>query len=161
MKVIGFFAAFLAVILAFLEIYARAVEVFPEFGSSTVAAQTPWPHLALWSYFTFLMALGAILVSVRFNRYFPANAGLRRTVRLLGLTTYPMYLLHERAGEYVISQMRHIGVSALPSAMIALVGTGIVSLAIAWFFEPALRNLLKSMGRSMHRDTKKPALQST
>lgn len=160
LKRIGVFAAFLAVFLAFLEIYARAVEVFPEFGRSLIATQAPWPHLALWSYLIFLLALCAILISVHLNQYFPASTGLRRTVRLLGLTTYPMYLLHERAGEFVLYQMRRVGMAPLSSAMVALGCTGLVSLVIAWFFEPALRNLFKRMGRSFNRDGKKPALQS-
>ena len=159
LKMAGVFAALLAVALAFPEIYARAVEVFPEFGRSPSAPQTPWTHLAIWSYFIFLFAVAAILVSVRFNEYFPAHPGLRRTVRLLGLTTYPMYLLHERFGEFVIIQVRRAGIQPLASAMIALVVTGIVSLAIAWFFEPALRNLLKRIGGSIPTGAKKPVLQ--
>ncbi len=157
---IGAWAAALALVLGCLEIYARAVEVLPEFGRSALVPETPWTHLAIPSSIAFYVAFAAILLSVRFNQRFPANAALRKTTRLLGLTTYPFYLLHERVGEYAIYQAKRIGLAALPCALVALLCVGATALAIAWYFEPALRGLLKRIGSGLNRVEKKPVLEA-
>jgi exopolysaccharide production protein ExoZ len=147
-------------VMGFLEIYAKAVEVLPKFGRSPLVPETPWTHLAAPSVIAYCMAFAAILASVKFNHRFPANATLRKIVRLLGLTTYPLYLLHERVGEFFTLQMKRIGLQDLPAALTALVLTGLVSLAIAWYFEPALRGLLKRIGKALSPGVKKPALET-
>jgi len=157
---IGALAAGLALALGFMEIYARAVEVLPEFGRSILVRETPWTHLAIPSCIAFCVAFAAILLSVRFNQRFPANAALRKTVRLLGLTTYPFYLLHERVGEYAIYQTNRIGLAPLLCALVALVCVGAAALAIAWYFEPALRGLLKKIGRVLSPGVKKPVFET-
>ena len=155
---IGVVVAGLALVMGFLEIYAKTVEVLPKFGRSPLVPETPWTHLATPSVIAFSIAFAAILVSVKFNNRFPANAMLRKIVRLLGLTTYPLYLLHERVGEFFTLQMKRIGLQDLPAALTALVLTGLVSLAIAWYFEPALRGFLMRIGRALSPTAKKPAL---
>ncbi len=157
---LGAAAAGLAVALGFLEIYARAAEVLPNFGRSSLVPDTPWTHLAIPSYIAFAVACAAILLSVRFNHRFTANAAVRKTVRLLGLTTYPFYLLHERVGEYAIYQANRLGLAPLPCALLALVCVGAAALAIAWYFEPALRGLLKKIGGMRNPAPKKPALET-
>ncbi len=156
---IGACAAGLAVLLGFMEIYARAVEVLPKFGHSALLPQTPWTHLATPSSIAFSVAFAAILVSVKFNHRFTANAAARRIVRLLGLTTYPFYLLHERVGEYAIHQANRLGLAPLPCALLALVCVGAAALAIAWYFEPALRGLLRKIGVRSPA-AKRPALET-
>ncbi len=158
---VGAWAAGLALMLACLEIYARAVEVLPKFAHSALVRETPWTHLAIPSCMAFGLAFAGILLSVRFNPLFPANAALRRVVRLLGLTTYPFYLLHERVGEFAIYLMKRIGLADLPSALLALVGIGAVSLSIAWYCEPALRSLLKKVGRANRLAAKEPVLETS
>ena len=157
---VGAGAALLALALACMEIYARAVEVWPKFAQSARVGETPWAHLAAPSAIAFLLAFAAILISVSFNRRFPANAALRRVVRLLGLTTYPFYLLHERVGEFTIYQGNRAGLAPLPNALLALVGVGAVALAIAWYFEPRLRGLLKKIGGMRNPAAKKHAFET-
>jgi peptidoglycan/LPS O-acetylase OafA/YrhL len=157
---VGACAAVLALALACMEIYARAVEVWPKFAQSSLVRETAWGHLAAPSAVAFLLAFAAILLSVRFNRLFPANAALRKTVRLLGLTTYPFYLLHERVGELSIYLGNRAGLAALPNALLALVGVGVVALAIAWYFEPALRGLFKKIGGIRSTAANKPVLET-
>lgn len=157
---VGAAAAGLALALGVLEIYAKAVEVLPKFGSSALVPETPWTHLATPSAIAFFIAFVAILASVKLNHRFPANAVIRKTVRLLGLTTYPLYLLHERVGEFFILQMKRIGLGELPAALTALVCTCLVSLAIAWYFEPKLRGLLKKIGKVLSPGAKKPVLET-
>jgi peptidoglycan/LPS O-acetylase OafA/YrhL len=157
---LGAAVAGLALVVGLLEIYAKSVEVLPKFGRSPLVPETPWTHLATPSVVAFFIAFAAILVSVKCNHRFPANAMLRKIVRLLGLTTYPLYLLHERVGEFFTVQMKRIGFQDLPAALTALVLTGLVSLAIAWYFEPALRGLLKRIGKALSPAAKKPALET-
>jgi len=157
---VGVCAAALAIVLGVMEIYSRAVEVYPNFGHSPFVQQTTWAHLATASIVAFCLAIAAILLSVRFNRRFPVNAVVRRTVRLLGLTTYPLYLLHERVGAFVIYQMGRIGMAPLASAMSALICAAALSFLIAWYCEPALRSLLKRIGAMLHPDARKPAFET-
>lgn len=157
---LGACAAVLALALACLEIYARAVEVWPKFAQSPVAPQASWKHLAAPSSIAFLLAFAAILLSVRFNRLFPANTAVRRGARLLGLTTYPFYLLHERVGELCIFLANRAGLGPLASALLALAAVGAVALAIAWYFEPALRRLLKKLGSMQSPAAKNHALET-
>jgi peptidoglycan/LPS O-acetylase OafA/YrhL len=63
-------------------------------------------------------------------------------------------------GEFFTVQMKRIGFQDLPAALTALVLTGLVSLAIAWYFEPALRGLLKRIGKALSPAAKKPALET-
>lgn len=158
---IGAGAAVLALVLGCMEIYARSVEVWPKFAHSAFTQQTPWTHLAIPSCVAFSTAFAAILASVKFNHLFPANAAVRRVVRLLGLTTYPFYLLHERVGEYAIYQAKRLGLAPLPCALVALVCVGAVALAVAWQFEPALRGLLRKIGTVASSGAKKPVLETT
>jgi len=157
---VGVCAAVLAMALACMEIDARAVEVWPKFAPSALVRETPWAHLATPSAIVFLLAFSAILISVRYNRLFPANAAVQRVVRLLGLTTYPFYLLHERVGEFAIYLGHRAGLAPLPNALLALVGVAVVALAIAWHFEPALRGLLKKIGGMRSTAGKKHALET-
>ncbi len=140
---LGLFAAALALMLGFMEIYARAVKLFPEFARSAHLLGKPWAHLAISSDIAFCLGFAAIVLSVRFNNMFPTNPAARRFTRLLGLTTYPFYLLHERVGGYVIYQLNRVGFAHFPGVMVALICTGAISLIIASYFEPALRSFLR------------------
>ncbi|HEY1903246.1 MAG TPA: acyltransferase [Terracidiphilus sp.] len=155
----GLLAAGLALVLALMEIYAKAQEILPNFARSA-GTQTPWTHLATASNLAFCAAFAAILLSVKFNHRFPANAEVRRAVRLLGLTTYPFYLLHERVGAFVIYQTSRFGLAHLPGVMVALISIGALSLFIAYYCEPALRSLLKKIGRLANPAPKNPAFEA-
>ena len=157
---LGAAAAALALALGCMEIYARAVELLPKFAPSSLVRETPWTHLAAPSAIAFLLAFAAILLSVRFNRLFPANLALRKVVRLLGLTTYPFYLLHERVGEYAIYWANKLGLAPLACALVALLCVGGVALAVAWYFEPALRGLLKKIGGMRSLELTKAATET-
>jgi peptidoglycan/LPS O-acetylase OafA/YrhL len=157
----GYLAAALALILGFMEIYARAVELFPEFARSAHLLGRPWAHLAISSDIVFCLGFAAIIVSVRFNDMFPTNPAMKRITRLLGLTTYPFYLLHQRVGGYVVYQLSRVGVAHLPGVMLALVCTGAVSLIIASYFEPALRSFLKQNVRALSPAPKERISQTT
>ncbi len=95
------------------------------------------------AYGGFLLAVGAILVSVKMNHLFPQGDGLHKTVRLLGLTTYPFYLLHESIGGFVLDRTSRLGIAPSLSLIMAFLAIGIVALLVAAWLEPLLRNGLK------------------
>jgi exopolysaccharide production protein ExoZ len=156
----GAIAAGLALALAPLEIYSKAAEVLPDFARSAANPGLNWIELSTLTSIAFYVAFLAIVASVKLNHLFPANAALRKTVRLLGLMTYPFYLLHERVGEFVIDLMQKLGMAHLPSVFVALMGVGAVSLLIASYAEPALRGSLKKIGRMLSPAAKKPAFET-
>lgn len=93
----------------------------------------------------FLVAVGAIIASVVFNR--AVTAGLRGAgglTRSLGLMTYPLYLVHNVVGVAVLNGLVFLGLgkmAALAAAVAAMV-------ALAWLIssvgEPLLANLLRN-----------------
>lgn len=158
--VLGTLAAGLALALAPLEIYSKAAEVLPDFVRSPLSPGLNWMQLSTFTSISFYIAFAAVVLSVRFNRLFPASPALRKAVRLMGLMTYPFYLLHERVGEFVIDGLKRLGLPHLPSVFIALVCVGLVSMVIASYAEPALRGLIKKTGRIMSPAEKKPAFET-
>ncbi len=66
----------------------------------------------------------------------------RRPVLLLGLATYPLYLIHQTLGLILIGGLLRLGVAYVPSALIALAAITVTAIAIAAWVEPALRRLL-------------------
>jgi exopolysaccharide production protein ExoZ len=158
---IGIVAAGLALALAWMEIYARAVELLPDFPRAPHVPQTPLIHFANPTFVAFCLAFVAIVLSVQWNHRFPANNALRRVVRILGLTSYPLYLLHERVGVYVIFQMRKVGLSELACALVALFFTGVVSVLIAAYCEPGLRRFLLRIIPALNSATTKQVAESS
>jgi exopolysaccharide production protein ExoZ len=157
---VGALLAGLALALAPFEIYVKAAEVLPDFARSPLTPGLNWIQLATFTSIAFYIAFVAIVLAVKFNHLFPANAALRKTVRLLGLMTYPFYLLHERVGEFFIALLKKIGMAHLPSVFVALIGVGIVSMLIASYAEPALRRFLRNIGHMLSPATKKPVLET-
>lgn len=140
---VGVLAGGLALVLGIMEIYGRTVEYFPDFARGGYAPHAFWHNLANWAVFAFYSGFAAILISVRFNHLFPANAAVRRIVRSLGLMTYPFYLMHERVGGYVTNQMSRVGLDPLLCALASFICLGTISLFIASYCEPALRGFLR------------------
>jgi peptidoglycan/LPS O-acetylase OafA/YrhL len=122
---------------------------------ANVIPQTAWTQLPITSIVAFSMGFAAIVLSVEFNSLFPANAELRRAVRILGLMTYPFYLIHQRVGGFVVYQMKLLGIAPPYCILVALLCTGVVSLLIAFNLEPALRSLLKRKFRVLSPVPKK------
>lgn len=145
----GLLSAACALILGAVDIYVRSVELFHNFTSSTLPPQPFWNHLDLVANMAFLAGFLGILLSVKLNYLFPKNITARKTVRLAGLTTYPFYLLHQRVGGYVSSEMLGLGVGHLTSVVIALLCTGGISALVALYGEPALRSLLKKIAPAL------------
>ena len=137
----GRIAMAVALLFSIVEIYCRASQ------STFMAVQVRIVSVAV-----FLVAFGAIVLSVKYSQSFPRNEALRRLVRILGLTTYPFYLLHETVGGFVLCQAKRLGLSYSATLWIALLSVFAVSLAVAVYFEPALRNWLKRTFPALNRN---------
>ncbi len=89
----------------------------------------------------FFIGLAIIAFSPRLQpmleRYLP-----RAPVLLLGLATYPLYLIHQTLGLVLISALLKAGLSYVPAALITLAAITGIALLIASTAEPWLRALL-------------------
>jgi peptidoglycan/LPS O-acetylase OafA/YrhL len=146
----GIATAALALLLGFMEIYCRSVEYIPRFPRTAISPQPSAIHLATSSCVAFCFLFAAIILSVRFNHLFPPQVKARSFVRLLGLATYPFYLLHQLVGSFAIYRMREIGLAPLPSVFVALICIGAASVVISRYCEPALRVLLRKKVRVLN-----------
>jgi peptidoglycan/LPS O-acetylase OafA/YrhL len=92
-----------------------------------------------------VLAILAIIGSVSFNSRMSALVGSRgaKVIRCLGLMTYPLYLLHQKAGYEIIYQLqRRIGFST----SVFLTGSLmiILSLIIVRFLEKPFQSVFKT-----------------
>lgn len=96
--------------------------------------------LAIW-----LLALAVIVFSVVFNPVFvkgPEWVG--KTLRRMGLMTYPLYLLHQNTGLAVIGQVIKQGVNPYVALAIGIVFALAASWAISVYLEPRLQKAMKT-----------------
>lgn len=66
-------------------------------------------------------------------------------IRVAGLATYPLYLIHEDLGSEIRDALVRFGCSYLASACIAIAAIVAVAIVIAHIAEPALRGWLRTM----------------
>lgn len=152
----GIVAAGFALGLAVLEIYCRGVQLQPDFTCLPLYRPMLWNHLTVSANGAFAAGFTAILLSVRFNRLFPASALLRTAVRTLGLMTYPFYLLHQRVGTFVMDKAGRFGLTRISCVLLAIVCAAGVSLLVAAWWEPALRAFLRRHVAALRPTPKKP-----
>lgn len=118
-----------------LQIYTVTLGFYYNFDL-VQSAITP---IALW-----LLALAAIVFSVRGNsRVHQAPPWLIRSLRTMGLMTYPLYLLHQAAGLVLMGWLVQIGMA--PTA--ALCFTIIVAFVMAWLVSTILEPPLQKATR--------------
>ena len=89
----------------------------------------------------FFAGLAVVALSPRIQPWLERHLP-RRPVLLLGLATYPLYLIHQTLGLILIGGLLRLGVAYVPSALIALAAITVTAIAIAAWVEPALRRLL-------------------
>ena len=70
-------------------------------------------------------------------------------VRMAGLATYPLYLLHELVGKAIRDLLVGYGVSYLLSALSALSVAAFVAFGVARFGEPLLRSIIIGLFTAM------------
>lgn len=150
----GMIAAGWALLLAPMEIYARAVQLQPLYTPSTSVFESLWKDTTVSANVGFFVGFAAIVLSLRCNRLFPANAAVRKTVRSLGLMTYPFYLLHQNLGDRTLRWMEKTSLPRPLGLAAAIVFVAAVSYLIAAFGEPALRGVLRRRFRMLRAPQK-------
>ena len=93
----------------------------------------------------FLIALAGLLFALRLHRTGRDRAWSGTTVRTLGLMTYPLYLVHQAAGGYLMSFLHHHGVPRFAALAIVLAGVLVLSAVVATALEPRLRRPLRAL----------------
>lgn len=100
------------------------------------------PALRTLAPFAIWLALVAVVLLSTLRRPRTPAASNRiqaGVMRLIGLATYPLYLLHYHVGGLILLVALDWGASPLASIVLALVGCVAASLVMAQFAEPALR----------------------
>jgi len=93
-----------------------------------------WPAMALW-----LSSIAVILLGIRYNAALRSSATLVRVLRLLGLMTYPLYLLHQNIGAVAIGWLRHRGVEPAAALCLASLLVLLLCYGVVTFAEPLLK----------------------
>jgi peptidoglycan/LPS O-acetylase OafA/YrhL len=91
------------------------------------------------AFILFVAAVLAMILSIRFNDQFGINSRINTTLRILGLTTYPLYLLHDVVGAAIIGRLVQAGISPYPALIISLIIVLGISSSIAMMIEPQVR----------------------
>jgi peptidoglycan/LPS O-acetylase OafA/YrhL len=124
-------AAFVAVLLpaAAVEIHTKALDNNLTFQSS----ESDFVPITI-----FLLAFVAILASLRWR----ANEATARRLRVAGLATYPLYLIHDVIGSAVIRLSAGFGFNRYPALVVAVTLCIGASWLVAAVLEQPLRRLL-------------------
>jgi exopolysaccharide production protein ExoZ len=137
----GVAAGILCFAVAPLEITCRAAEILPLMPVG-VDLRSVWPvPVVVW-----LASCGLIAASAFWRaKALQAPPLLLKCLRLAGLVSYPLYLIHEIAGKAARGILIDLGFPYLISAVGALFVAVLIALAVAGVGEPALRAALNSL----------------
>jgi len=124
----------IAVIASGFEIHCRSVDIVFVFARPT----NVW-ILSAFAIGVFLLAVGAIAVSVFKAAQFQPQAWGRKVIRMMGLITYPLYLMHEAVGGYFLHLGRESGMGMPGAIGIAVMMAVLFAYVVAAKIEPAVR----------------------
>jgi peptidoglycan/LPS O-acetylase OafA/YrhL len=119
-------------------VMAGVLEIIAETGKSsawTGVAENSYVPVGIW-----LAAVAAIPVSIAFNERLSRLLGPgRRLARFIGLTTYPLYLIHEPIGGFVLIRLIYAGCPPMLALMSASLVCVVVAAVIAVRLEPVVQ----------------------
>lgn len=93
-----------------------------------------WPALAIW-----LISLAVILLGIRHNATWRSSPSLVSLLRVLGLMTYPLYLVHQNIGAVVMGIMRRAGIEPAMTLFLASVVVLLLSWLVVTYAEPVVK----------------------
>ena len=96
-----------------------------------------WPALALW-----LGGLAVILLGIRHNAAWRSSKTLVSLLRVLGLMTYPLYLLHQNIGSVLVGVARRAELSPVLSLVLSSVAVLLLSWLVVTYGEPVVKRWL-------------------
>jgi peptidoglycan/LPS O-acetylase OafA/YrhL len=109
------------------------------FGIGCLAGATSVGQCIIWT-----SAVLSIALSVRLNSFIGANPKVAFLARVLGLTTYPLYLSHNIIGGALIGYLVRSGLNQYAALLSAIAAVVSLSAAIAVVFEPAAQRWLRN-----------------
>jgi peptidoglycan/LPS O-acetylase OafA/YrhL len=135
---------------------AAAIEIFYKARYAAIVFNSTLP--ATLPIVIFLAAMGAGIASL----YWDARPGIARTLRFVGLATYPLYLIHDYCGAAVLQMTGgRLGINRFLSLGITLVVCVTTSMLIAAIAEPPIRQgfcsfleIVSRLGRRLLRRAK-------
>lgn len=98
----------------------------------------------------FLLGLLPILFAERLQPWLARHVSASVAV-MVGLMTYPLYLLHQELGALLIGGLLHLGLPFWFAAAVALAVMLIMAWAMVRYGEPPLRTMLKRLGSNRSR----------
>lgn len=104
---------------------------------------THYNHPVMPSQLYCLAGLSLIALSVFSNHQYSEHT--RRICRLVGLTTYPLYLIHDKAGLILIDFLGGGGIGQVASAITSAFISVMLAFCVARFIEPVIQNSLKAV----------------
>lgn len=130
-------------VLIGLMLFAGATALWLDAVASPAALAHHQP--ALVPVCVWLLMVGLIVASLLVNEVVQqADERLRRAVRILGLATYPVYLIHNISGAYLFGRLVNFGMGPA-AALVAAAGICLsASVGFVLWIEPSLRRLLGS-----------------
>lgn len=106
----------------------------------------------LWAYALWLALSAVVALSFLHRDVVSRWIGRRgRALRLLGLSTYPLYLLHIHVGGAILVMTRQLGF--VPAVSCAVGGSALAALFVATVLEPPLHRLIRGMLDHVRRPT--------
>ncbi|MCB8878167.1 acyltransferase family protein [Acidisoma silvae] len=149
----GIIGLAIVAIAAPIEIICRTAELVPLMPVSMKLSSVSWVPLVIW-----IAAVVFILAAARWRAEVNAlPSSVLRAIRLLGLTTYPFYLVHEVVGHAARHVFLARGGSTLISAVGGVLVSAFVAFLIAYQAEPRLRRLLRAWIKSLEQGRKRLA----
>lgn len=137
----GFFLRWTPIRIAALAICAIGGAVQIYFGVPAILlAQTTTPLMleaaAIW-----LLSVGAVAASIHWDAAIQAKLGVKglRALKVAGLATYPLYLLHDIVGSTTLRRLVAVGVPQYVALVGAFCAMWVLALAVTVFLEPLVR----------------------
>jgi len=130
---------------AYIHIAAMLSACFLQIYWHTVNVNGPrnypyWPGAAI-----FAISVAAIIAGIRYNNLLCSNTSLVKAIRLLGLMTYPLYLLHQSIGSIVIGKLRILNIQPVAAFCFACLFVLFLSWIVVTYAEPILKHRMGSM----------------
>jgi peptidoglycan/LPS O-acetylase OafA/YrhL len=86
-----------------------------------------------------IVSVVGVVISVKLNDSIWGRRRFASAARVIGLTTYPMYLLHDLVGAAAFGWMLRLGVNKYWALMSVLLAISVLALIIATRIEPVIQ----------------------
>jgi peptidoglycan/LPS O-acetylase OafA/YrhL len=127
--------------LIFFLVFALAgwVQIFAE--CLRIETELKWSPATIWS-----LSMALMIVAIRYNGAFAGiGAFFTSAMRVLGLSTYPLYLIHYPIGTWITGRLYQAGYGWPVSISVSLISVPVMAVVIALHPERWLRRVIRSL----------------